>query len=48
MAGFCQFLKIFLWNSLILGLCILGGGWEEHGDGLGGGKILNKEERRHK
>ena len=30
MAGFCQFLQIFPWNSLILGQCILGGGWEGH------------------
>ena len=27
MAGFWQFFMIFSWNSLILGQCILGGGW---------------------
>ena len=27
MAGFRQFFTIFSWNSLILGQCILGGGW---------------------
>ena len=40
MVGFHQFM-IFSWNLLILGQCILGGG-------VGGGKSLNKEERRHK
>ena len=39
---------IFSWNSLILGRCILGGGWEGRGCGVGGGKSLNKEEIRHK
>ena len=48
MAGFRQFLMIFSWNSLILGQCILGGGQEGHGGGVGGGKSLNKEEIRHK
>ena len=33
MAGFHQFFMIFSWNSLILGQCILGGGWEGHGVG---------------
>ena len=32
----------------MLGQCILGGGWERCGGGVGGGKSLNKEERRHK
>ena len=48
MAGFRRFFTIFSWNSLILGQCILGGGWEERGGGVGGGKGLNKEEIRHK
>ena len=48
MAGFHQFFMIFSWNSLILGQCILGGGREGHGSGVGGGKSLIKEERRHK
>ena len=48
MAGFRQFFTIFLWNSLILGQCILGGGQEGHGGEVGGGKSLIKEEIRHK
>ena len=48
MAGFRQFYTIFLWNSLILGQCILGGGREERGGEVGGGKSLIKEEIRHK
>ena len=45
---FASFLQIFSWNSLILGQCILGGGQEGLGGGVGGGKRLNKEERRDK
>ena len=37
---------IFFMNSLILGQCILGGGREGHGGGVGGGKSLIKKERR--
>ena len=48
MAGFRQFFTIFWWNSLILGQCILGGGREGRGGGVGGGKSLIKEEIRHK
>ena len=48
MAGFHQFLRFFSRSSLILGQCILGDGWEGQGGGVGGGKSLNKEERRHK
>ena len=48
MASFRQFFMIFRWNSLILGQCILGGGREGHGGGVDGGKILIKEEIRHK
>ena len=33
---------------MILGQCILGSGREGRGGSVGGGKILNKEERRHK
>ena len=47
-AGFHQFFTIFSWNSLILDQCILGGGQEGLGGGVGGGKRLNKEERRDK
>ena len=43
MADFCQFFMNFSWNSLLLGQCILGGEWEGHGGGVGGGKSLNKE-----
>ena len=32
----------------MFGQCILGGGREGHGGGVGGGKSLIKEERRHK
>ena len=48
MGGFRQFFMIFCWNSLILGQCILGDEREGHGGGVGGGKSLIKEERRHK
>ena len=56
MAGFQQFFTIFFMEFIILGQCILGGGWEGHGvgwvggarGGVGGGKSLNKEEIRHK
>ena len=48
MAGFRQFFMIFWWNSLILGQCILGGGREGRGGGVGGGKSLIKEDIRHK
>ena len=48
MADLRQFLMIFWWNSLILGQCILGGGQEGRGSGVGGGKSLIKEEIRHK
>ena len=48
MGGFRQFFVIFSWNLLILGKCILGGGLEGYGGGVGGGKSLNKEETRHK
>ena len=48
MAGFYQFLRYFSKNSLILGQCILGGGREGCGGGVGAGKSLNKEEIRHK
>ena len=44
---FTSFLRV-LWHSLILGQCILGGGWEGHRGGVDGGKNLIKEERRHK
>ena len=48
MADFRLFLRFFRWNSLILGQCILGGGREGRGGGVGGGKSLIKEEIRHK
>ena len=48
MAGFRQFFTILSWNSLILGQCILLGGWEVRGGGVSVGKSLIKEERRHK
>ena len=44
MAGSRQFLTIFSWNSSILGQCILGGGQEGRGGGVGGGKSLINEE----
>ena len=47
MAGFRQFIMIFF-MEFILGQCILEGGQEECGGGVGCGKSLNKEERRHK
>ena len=42
---FGSFLQIFSRNSLILGQCILGGGQEGCGGGVGGGKSLNKEDK---
>ena len=49
MAGFRQFFTIFFMEFInIFGQCILGGWWEGHGDGVGGGKSFNKEEIRHK
>ena len=48
MAGFRQIFTIFCWNSLLLGQCILGGGRDRCGGGVGGGKSLIKEEIRHK
>ena len=48
MAGFRQFFMIFLMEFINIGPGILGGGWEGHGGGVGIGKILIKEERRHK
>ena len=48
MAGFRQFFIVFSWNLLILVQCILGGGQEGHGGGVGGDKSLNKEEIIHK
>ena len=47
MAGFCQFFMIFSWNSLIFNQYILGGWREGRSGGVGGGKSLIKEERRH-
>ena len=40
--------QILIRNSLIFGQCILGGEQEGRGGGVGGGKSLIKEERRHK
>ena len=48
MAGFRQFFMIFLMEFINIGQCILGGGWEGREGGVGGGKSLIKEERRHK
>ena len=45
MAGFHQFFTIFFMEFINIRL---GGGWEGRGGGVGGGKSLNKEERRHK
>ena len=48
MAGFRPVLIIFSMEFINIGPVYIRGGREGHGGGVGGGKILNKEERRHK
>ena len=48
MAGFRQFFMIFFMEFINIGPVYIGGGWEGRGGGVGGGKSLIKEERRHK
>ena len=48
MAGFRQSFMIFLMEFINIGPVYIGGGLEGCGGGVGGGKSLNKEERRHK
>ena len=48
MPGFRQLFTIFLMEFINIGPVYIGGWREGHGDGVGGGKSLIKEERRHK
>ena len=48
MAGFRQFFTIFFMEFINIGPVYIRDGLEGHGGGVGGGKTLNKEERRHK
>ena len=48
MAGFRQLLMIFSMEFFNNGPVYIRGGWEGCGGVVGGGKRLNKEERRHK
>ena len=48
MAGFRQFSTISLMEYINIGPVYIRGGWEGHGGGVGGGKSLINEERRHK
>ena len=48
MAGFRQFFMIFLMEFINIGPVYIGGGWEGHGGGVGGGKSIIKEERRQR
>ena len=46
MADFYQFMTILM-AFINIGPVYIRDGWEEHGDGVGGGKSLNKEVIRH-
>ena len=48
MAGFRQFFTIFFMEFINIGPVYIRGGQEGREGGVGGGKSLNKEERRHK
>ena len=48
MAGFRQFFTIFLMKFINIGPVYIRGGQEGCRGGVGGGKSLMKEERRHK
>ena len=48
MADFRQFFTMFLMEFINIGPVYIRGGWEGREGGMGGGKSLIKEERRHK